>query len=611
MRLEIDIAKQILLKQTNRILKDFRDMRFRRNQDDRDKTFDSLQQILFLNIASKLSEIKGIEIAADECASESYWLVNAIDGIDNFKNSVPIFCSSISLIQKNQAVLSVLYLPFYNKCFFVEKGRGLHSEDGVHSVSTSRKLDNYSVFSSSKISNANDLKSNSWMYSSVASGSVDAFVLEMTNIESKVAELFITEAGGAFSRIGNIGIGSNPHLHQDLRKKVMEELGIKKDQTSFCCGPTQKPDFWSGKIYEKGLLATSHRSVKGVSKINQVVELIRKILLIPQDYKILLMNGSATGAIECGFFNFLGHRNIINISYDVFSRRWGKEIRKILDFYGQKTSISCALNDINYSEDSLIKGEVSEYENEISNDNGSDLVFVYSGTSNGIVWKNNDLLKGRSGLNVCDATSAVFAQEIPWQSLDVTCFSFQKALGAEAGIGCVVLSPKAVLHLQQKQPAFLAPRIIRLDEPMFTNVVNGKLINTISMLNLEEILQNLKYIDEKGGQEFLREKCLTNQSIIEQNLPDSLEFLILQRRFRSRSLLAIRPKDPDLRNWNFIKKIANMCEERGVHSICGLEEETPCWRFWTGPMNNRVEEGFRVFTDCYNRLALELEKKNV
>ena len=609
LRFEVDIIKEILLKQTNRILKDFRDMRFRRNQEDREKTFSSLVQIVMSNIASKLLEIKDIEITTGESTSEIYWSINVIDGSENFKSSVPIFCSSVSLVEKGEVTLSVLYMPFYNRCFFVDKGRGLYSDEGTHSVSNSRKISDYSSFSNLNMQNSPNIGSNSWMYSFVASGAVDAFMLDMTNIESKIAELFIKEAGGLFSKVGNVSIGSNQYLHQELRKKTMEHLGIKKEQISFCCGPTQKPHFWSGKIYERGLISTSHRSTKGIMQINEVVELTRKILSIPSDYKILLMNGSATGAIECGFFNFLGHRDIMNVSFDVFGRRWATEISKILAFYQKKAGIQVALNDIRYSDNGVTKGETSEYEDKISHNTHSDLVFVFSGTSNGFVWKKNNLLGNRSGLNICDATSAAFAEELPWNFLDVTCFSFQKALGAEAGLGCVVLSPKAVSQLKEKEFAFMPPRIIRLEEPMLTNVVNGKLINTISMLNLQEIMENLRYIEERGGHEFLVERCLSNQAIIEKNLPDELEFLLSQKRLRCRSLLAIRPKNPELRNWDFLKKVASLCEERGVHSICGLEEEMPCWRFWTGPMNYLVEKGFHIFKESYEKISLELKKK--
>ena len=610
MNFEIEIAKSALLRQTNRILKDFREMRFRRNQQDRDKTFENLQQMIFRDIASRLSEIGTSEIAGGECASDNYWLLNTIDGASNFKSSISTFSSSATLIENGQPILCVFYMPFHNRCFTVEKGRGLHSEEGVHSVSTSRKGD-YLLFSNTGFPGSTNPGSNSWAYCATASGAVDGFILELNNIESKIAELFIKEGGGVFSRIGQFCIGSNSIVHEEIRKMVINHLGIKKEQISFCCGPTQKPQNWSGKIYERGLISISHRSPKGIAQINKVIDLIKANLKIPNEYRVLLMNGSATGAIECGFFNFLGHRNIINISYDVFGRRWASEIGKILDFYTKKTGIKIILNDIRYKDDDLVKGEVSKYENQISNNIHDDMVFVFSGTSNGFVWKRYDLLKNRDGLNLCDATSAAFAEDLPWPSLDVTCFSFQKALGAEAGLGCVVLSPKALSRLKENGFAFLPPRVIRLDEPMFTNVVNGKLINTISMMNLQEVLENLEYSIENGGHEFLAEKCLSNQSIIERMMPESLEFLLTQKRNRCRSLLAIRPKRVELQSWDFIRKVASLCEERGVHSIEGLEEEMPCWRFWTGPMNWLVERGFSIFVDSYNHTLIEFDKKKM
>jgi len=233
-------------------------------------------------------------------------------------------------------------------------------------------------------------------------------------------------------------------------------------------------------------------------------------------------------------------------------------------------------------------------------------VLVYTGTSTGRRWQAFNWLKKRvnlSGLTVCDATSALFAEAIPWKFFDIVCGSFQKALGAEAGLGLIVLSPKAVTHLKQFGHAFTPPRIIRLDEKTIDEISEGKLINTISMLNLEEIAHNLGWGIKNGGLLFLQKKCLQNQKFIISNLPNELELMIKEEAARALTVLCVRPKDPSKQNWDFIRAVAKRAADKGVHEIAGHPEEVPCWRFWTGP--TVTPEGFKTFVIAYQEIMNE------
>jgi phosphoserine aminotransferase len=297
----------------------------------------------------------------------------------------------------------------------------------------------------------------------------------------------------------------------------------------------------------------------------------------------------------------LGHRPIRNIAYDVFGRRWANEIKKNLKNNEKIVKNKAFFNSLEDKE--YIKGEKKFYE--VEDSFCSDLVFVYTGTSTGRRWQDLNYLKKQSeseGLTICDATSALFAETMPWQYLDITCGSFQKALGAEAGLALVILSPKAVSHLNRFGHAFIPPRIIRLSETTIDEITSGKLINTISMLNLHEIAHNLYWLKDNGGLSFSQKRCIKNQQEIISMIPEGLQLTLPDHAERALTVLCIRPTDPELQNWEYIHKVADKATELGVYEIAGHPEEFPCWRFWTGPTITQAGKGFSKFLEALSRV---------
>jgi phosphoserine aminotransferase len=432
---------------------------------------------------------------------------------------------------------------------------------------------------------------------------MSSFVLELSEIESKIAELVINEAGGKFSKIGKLSVGSNQIIHNELRSEVLKYQNIGsapvKTEISFCCGPTQKAPTWSPSIYTNALIGHSHCSTRGIDRIKQVQELIRSLLGVPNEYKILLMNGSATAALECAFFNLLGHNNIQNFSFDVFGRRWAGELEIMTKNLQNSEKKHIFLRKIDYNVDDIRKGVAL---NEAQFDPKSDLVLVHTGTSTGYVWDQHFLKQpiNKDRAIISDATSAAFVEDFPWQHLDAVAFSFQKVLGCEAGLGCLILSPNACELIIRREKVFLPPRILRLNEEMITKIADKcELVNTISMLNLHEIYNSLHWAAKSGGVKFLRKQATINQEIIASKMTDELEFLLPDPKTRAKSLLAIRPSDPKLQTWDFVNKVATIADKHGVVSIAGHPHEAPCWRFWTGPTVQNTAEGFDRFLKAF------------
>ena len=558
-------ALKAITGQINSLLRDFRSVQKQTSQSSRQKTADSISQYCTQSIAKILFSTTQYGLNS---ANKTYWHVKAIDGADNFCTGNPMFSVSVALVEDGQVNFAMTSIPVMGRIFYASPGEGVLSYSGEystkHSCSRNTQINPKYIISESVCTSID--------YAYVACGNLDAAILELDEVEMKIASLFVTEGGGKVSRVGRKLIMSNQFIHDDLRSNL---IGKADTTVSFCCGPTTKSPAWESAIYQKALVGRSHRSPEGVQRIQEVQQLIRDVLGIPKDYAVLLVNGSATGAIESAFYNFLGHRPITNLSYDVFGRRWAGELKRMTD----QINLNILLTNIEY--------EIGrDYEKHL--DLGSDLVFVYTGTSTGIRWPGelNKILPKWNGLTVCDATSALFGEaDFPWQSIDVTCGSFQKALGAEAGLGLIVLSPKALQELEQKSPVFISPRFLDLHR-FIKYLERGELNNTISMLNIEEILVNLRWAQENGGIHFLNKRCLANQEeILDQIAHSSLEVTV-PKEYRACTVLCARPKNPANRTWEYVRKIAKDAAKMGVFEIAGHPEEEPCLRFWTGPTLN-------------------------
>ncbi len=269
----------------------------------------------------------------------------------------------------------------------------------------------------------------------------------------------------------------------------------------FSAGPTKKRPGWSLDVLSDAALGRSHRSALGKAKLKEVIDLTREVLEVPDDYKIAIVPASDTGAVEMAMWSMLGPRGVDVAAWENFGNAWItdaktqlplKDLRILTADYGQLPP----LND--YTGD-------------------RDLVFTWNGTTAGVRVPNADFIPAdREGITICDATSAVFAQQVEWSKLDVLTYSWQKNMGGEAAHGMIILSPRAVERLESYTPPWPLPKIFimtkngKLNESLF----EGATINTPSLLAAEDHLDALKWVKENGGLQFMHDRADANAQVL-------------------------------------------------------------------------------------------------
>src|ERR1700722_19990741 len=238
----------------------------------------------------------------------------------------------------------------------------------------------------------------------------------------------------------------------------------KPAQPFFSSGPCPKRPGWAPEIFKGALLGRSHRSPAGQAKLQEAIDRTREILGIPADYRIAIVPASDTGAIEMALWSLLGARGVDVLAWDAFGESWVRDAEAL------------KLADLR-----ILRAPPGKIVDLAKTDPAHDIVFTWNGTSSGVrVPDANWIAADRQGLTICDATSAVFAQELDWPKLDVVTFSWQKALGGEAAHGMLVLSPRAVARLGRYKPAWPLPKIFRMTKGGKLNegIFEGETINT-------------------------------------------------------------------------------------------------------------------------------------
>jgi len=321
----------------------------------------------------------------------------------------------------------------------------------------------------------------------------------------------------------------------------------------FSSGPTKKYASFNFDFFDKTILGRSHRSKKCKEKISQVIKLTKSVLEIPNDYKIIIITGSATSAVECAIWNLLGNNHVDVITIDVFSHQWAKDVENL-----------------NISHTKL---------NHFIHHPENDLLFTWNGTTSGICSPNGDWIEEkRQGITICDATSCAFCVELPWKKLDVTCFSWQKGLGSEGGNGMIVLSPRAIQRLQEYKPKWIIPKLFTLNP----SVLNGEPINTPSMLVIEDYYHSLLWA-QKWGLEGLVNKVNENFQVIREwvELRPWVEFLAKKNISKTSVCLVFKDKT---------KQIAEELEEKGLaYDILNHRDAPLSLRIWCGPTIEKKE----------------------
>lgn len=353
--------------------------------------------------------------------------------------------------------------------------------------------------------------------------------------------------------------------------------GIRPNNPQFSSGPCTKPTTWSLDALSDAALGRSHRAVIGKNKLLAAIETTRDVLNIPADYRIGIVPASDTGAMEMALWSLLGARDVEMLSWESFGSGWVTDVVKQLKLdvthyhadYGQLPDLGA----VNFD---------------------SDVVFTWNGTTSGVRVPNGDFIPAdRAGLTICDATSAAFAQDLAWDKLDVTTFSWQKVLGGEAAHGMLVLSPRAVERLENHTPAWPLPKIFRLTKggKLIEGIFKGATINTPSMLAVEDYLFALNWAKAQGGKDGLIAKADANMGVLADFVTanDWIDFLAEEVATRSNTSVCLKITDPRVMALNtdtqaaFAKGLAKLLEDQAVAYDIGSYRDAPAGlRIWTG-----------------------------
>jgi phosphoserine aminotransferase len=352
----------------------------------------------------------------------------------------------------------------------------------------------------------------------------------------------------------------------------------KPANPKFSSGPTTKFPGWTLNCLSTESLGRSHRATAEKAKLNRLISDSKSLLGIPEDYVVGIVPGSDTGAFELAMWNLLGQRGVEILSWESFGQGWLSDIKNQL-----------GLTDItSHSADYGQLPDLSKV------DCNRDVVFTWNGTTSGVRVPNGDWISNdREGLTLCDATSAVFAMDMPWEKLDVTTWSWQKVLGGEGGQGMIALSPRAVERLEQYAPAWPLPKIFRLTKSgkLIGGIFKGATINTPSMLAVEDQIEALSWASSIGKLPGLIKRSLSNLNVVEQFVESSewLAFLCEQDNCRSSTSICLKIEDPwftngtDEEQREVVKKICSLLESEDVaYDIGGHRDAPPGLRIWGG-----------------------------
>ena len=346
----------------------------------------------------------------------------------------------------------------------------------------------------------------------------------------------------------------------------------------FSSGPCAKRPGWSLSSLSDALVGRSHRSKPGKQKLEEVIALSREILAIPAGYRIGIVPGSDTGAIEMALWSMLGERGVDVLAWESFGKEWVTDITKQLK-----------LPDVNVYEAPY--GELPRLDQA---DLSRDVVFTWNGTTSGVRVPNGDWIsETREGLTFCDATSAVFAMDLPWERLDVITWSWQKVLGGEGAHGMIVLSPRAVERLTSYKPSRPLPKIFRLAKgtELIEGIFSGETINTPSMLAVEDALDGLRWAKSIGGLSQLIARSQANFNAIAawQKTSSWASFLATEPATRSTTSICLAISDPEFTAWDskkqatFLKSLTGLLEREGAgFDIASYRDAPQGLRIWGG-----------------------------
>jgi phosphoserine aminotransferase len=346
----------------------------------------------------------------------------------------------------------------------------------------------------------------------------------------------------------------------------------------FSSGPCAKRPGWTPQALNGALLSRSHRSKPGKAKLKEAIDRTKQILGIPADYRVGIVPASDTGAVEMAMWSMLGPKPVDMFAWESFGEDWVTDVAKQLKLKDTR----------------IIKAGYGELPDLKQADPTHDVVFLWNGTTSGVRVPNGDWIsKDREGITICDATSAAFAMDLPWDKLDVTTFSWQKVLGGEAAHGMLILSPRAVARLESYTPAWPLPKIFRMTKggKIVEGIFEGETINTPSMLALEDYLDALKWAEGVGGQKGLIARADSNLAVLDAWVQTSTwaAFLAEDKTVRSNTSVCLKIVDPWFAGLSAdaqadaAKKIASVLEkEKVAYDVAAYRSAPSGLRIWCG-----------------------------
>ena len=336
----------------------------------------------------------------------------------------------------------------------------------------------------------------------------------------------------------------------------------------FSSGPCAKPPGWSPEKLSTECLGRSHRAKIGKTRLQLAIDLMREVLQVPDTHRIGIVPGSDTGAVEMAMWTMLGARPVTMCAWESFGEGWVTDAVKQLKL--DATILSAPY------------GEIPDLS---AVNPADDVVFTWNGTTSGARVPNGDWISAdREGLTFADATSAVFAYDMPWDKLDVVTFSWQKVLGGEGAHGVLILGPRAVERLESYTPAWPLPKVFRLVSKgkLTEGVFKGETINTPSMLAVEEAFFALEWAKSVGGLEGLKARSDANAAALDAIVQARpwLGHLAADPATRSTTSICLTVEGADA---DFIKKFAGLLEaEDAAYDIAGYRDAPAGLRIWCG-----------------------------
>ena len=345
----------------------------------------------------------------------------------------------------------------------------------------------------------------------------------------------------------------------------MSKPQLRPARPYFSSGPCAKPPGWSTDWIDLRMLGRSHRSALGKERLKRCIDLMRETLQLPQSHRIGIVPASDTGAFEMAMWSMLGARPVTALAWESFGEGWVTDAVKQLRL-----------------DPTILRSDYGELPDLGAVDWSNDVLFTWNGTTSGVRVPDSEwIADDREGLSFADATSAVFAYDLPWDRIDVATFSWQKVLGGEGAHGVLVLGPRAVERLESFTPDRPLPKIFRLTKggKLIEGVFSGETINTPSMLAVEDAIAVFEWAQRVGGLGGLVARTQSNAAALDRIVDQRawLDHLARRPEIRSRTsvCLTVAGADP--------KRMAKLLEEEQVaYDIAAYRDAPPGLRVWCG-----------------------------